>query len=165
MPRRAGLSAALVELTKALRHVALRGVVLKLAPARDAVAKLVMLRAALRDGRLLVQVRCVALKDAPAKLALGRAVRAVRAVALRALALKLALRAPGPLARPGAGRLVASAKIHVSRPKAPPVNAASIRLVRVPRARNRRHPSGVVHPLIAPRGRRASQWTWHLKPP
>ena len=182
------LSATLVELTKALRHVALRGVALKLAQARDiadrAVAgKLVMLRDALRGGRLLAQAKPamlsaplsrvarratlakatlagrVVLRDAPAKLAL------VRAVALRAVMGKGALRAPAPLARPGAERLLVSAKIRVSRRKAPPVNAALIRLVRVPRARNRRHPNGVVHPLIALRSRRASQWTRRLKPP
>lgn len=148
-------------MVKALRHVALRGVALKLAPSRDAVAKLVMLRAALKGDRLLAQDRRVVLKAAPAKLALGRA---VRAVALRALALKLALRAPAPLARPGAGRLVASAKIHVNRPKAPPVNAASIRR-RALHVQDRMRPSGVVHPPIALRSRRASQWTRHLKPP
>ena len=176
-PRREGLSAALVELTKAqVRHVALRGVALKLAPARAVVVRLVMLRAALRDGRLLTQakpvmlsaalveaakaqVRHVVLRDAPAKLAL------VRAVALRAVMGKGALRAPAPLARPGGERLLVSAKIHVSRRKAPPANVALIRLVRVPRARNRRHLNGVVHPPITLRSRRASQWTRHLKPP
>ena len=177
MPRREGLSTALVELVKAqVRCVALRGVVLKLAPARAVVVRLVMLRDALRDGRLLTQAkpvmlsaapveaaktraRRVALKDAPAKLAL------VRAVALRAVMGKGALRAPAPLALPGALGLVGSAKIHVSRRKAPPANVALIRLVRVPRARNRRHPSDVVHPPITLRSRRASQWTRHLKPP
>ena len=162
MPRRAGLSAALVELTKAqLRHLALRGVALKLAPARDVVVRLVVLRAALRDGRLLVQGRRVALKGAPAKLALVRAVM-LRAVALRAVALKLALHAPAPLARPGAERLLVSAKIHVSRPKVLPVNAASIR--RAPQTQGGRRPSDVVHPPITLRSRRASQWTRHLKP-
>ena len=176
MPRREGLSAALAELTKALRCVALRGVVLKLAPARAVVGKLVMLRDALRGGRLLTQAKPVMLSAAPVEAAKTRAGRVVlrdvvlklalvRAVALRAVMGKEALRAPAPLARPGAERLLVSAKIHVSRRKAPPANVALVRLVRVPRARNHRHPNGVVHPPITLRSRRASQWTRHLKPP
>ena len=177
MPRREGLSAALVELAKAqVRCVALRGIVLKLAPARDVVVRLVMLRDALRDGRLLTQAKPVMLSAAPVEAAKTRARRValrdapanpalVRAVALRAVMGKEALRAPAPLARPGGERLLVSAKIRVNRRKAPPANVALIRLVRVPRARNRRHPNGVVHPLIALRSRRASQWTRRLKPP
>ena len=180
MLRREGLSAALVELAKAqVRHVALRGVVLKLAPARDitdrAVAgKLVMLR----GGRLLAQakpamlsapLRRVALRATLAKATLVRAALAnpalVRAAVARDAVGKVLLHAPAPLARPGALGLVGSSKIHVNKRKAPPANAASIRLVRVPRARNRRHPSDVVHPPITLRSRRASQWTRHLKPP
>lgn len=172
MPRREGLSAALVELTKAqVRCVALRGVVLKLAPARAVVGKLVMLRAALRGGRLLTQAKPVMLSAAPVEAAKTRAGRVVlRDVALklalvRAVMGKGALRAPAPLARPGVERLLASAKIHVNRRKAPPANAALIRLARAPRARNHRRPSGVVPPSLVPRSRRASQWIRHLKPP
>lgn len=193
MLRREALSAAPVEAAKTLRRVALRAVALKLAQARavaarDVVARLVMLRAALRGGRLLAQVKGamlsaplsrVARRAALAKATLARhaAVRAalanpalVRAAAARdamdrAAAPKVTLHAPAPLALPGALGLVGSSKISVNRRKAPPANAALIRLARVPRARNRRHPSGVVHPLIAPRSRRASQWTRHLKPP
>lgn len=154
MPRREGLSAALVELTKAqVRCVALRGVVLKLAPARAVAGKLVMLSAALVEAAKTRAGRVV-LRDVALKLALVRAVMG-----------KEALRAPAPLARPGGERLLVSAKIRVNRRKAPPANVALIRLVRVPRARNRRHPNGVVHPLIALRSRRASQWTRRLKPP
>ena len=135
-----------------------------------------MLRDALRGGRLLAQakpvmlsavrgsrglapLRRVVLRVAPGNPAL------VRAAAARDAVVKVLLHAPTPLALPGALGLVGSSKIRVNRRKAPPVNAALMRLVRVPRARNRRHPSGVVHPLIALRGRRASQWTRHLKPP
>jgi len=195
--RREVLSAAPVEAAKTqVRRVALRAVALKLAQARDiadrAVAgKLVMLRAALRGGRLLAQAKPVMLSAAPveaaktrvrrvvlratlAKATLARraAVRAalvnpalVRAAAARDAVVKVLLHAPTPLALPGALGLVGSSKIRVNRRKAPPVNAALMRLVRVPRARNRRHPNGVVHPLIALRSRRASQWTRHLKPP
>jgi hypothetical protein len=195
--RREVLSAAPVEAAKTqVRRVALRAVALKLAQARDiadrAVAgKLVMLRAALRGGRLLAQAKPVMLSAAPveaaktrvrrvvlratlAKATLARraAVRAalvnpalVRAAVARDAVGKVLLHAPTPLALPGALGLVGSSKIRVNRRKAPPVNAALMRLVRVPRARNRRHPNGVVHPLIALRSRRASQWTRHLKPP
>ena len=197
MLRREVLSAAPVEAVKTrARRVALRAVALKLAQARDiadrAVAgKLVMLRAALRGGRLLAQAKPVMLSAAPveaaktrvrrvvlratlAKATLARraAVRAalanpalVRAAVARDAVGKVLLHAPAPLALPGALGLVGSSKIRVNRRKAPPVNAALMRLVRVPRARNRRHPNGVVHPLIALRSRRASQWTRHLKPP
>lgn len=189
MLRREVLSAAPVEAAKTrVRRVALRAVALKLAQARDiadrAVAgKLVMLRDALRGGRLLAQAKPVmlsaplsrvALRATLAKATLARraAVRAalanpalVRAAAARDAVGKVLLHAPAPLALPGALGLVGSSKIRVNRRKAPPVNAALMRLVRVPRARNRRHPSGVVHPLIALRSRRASQWTRHLKPP
>ncbi len=187
--RREVLSAAPVEAVKTrARRVALRAVALKLAQARGiadrAVAgKLVMLRAALRGGRLLAQAKGamlsaplsrVALRATLAKATLARraAVRVapgnpalVRAVVARDAVVKVLLHTPAPLALPGALGLVGSSKIRVNRCKAPPVNAALMRLVRVPRARNRRHPSGVVHPLIALRGRRASQWTRHLKPP
>ena len=180
--RREVLSAAPVEAVKTrARRVALRAVALKLAQARDiadrAVAgKLVMLRAALRGGRLLAQAKPVMLSAAPAEAAKTRARRAavraalanpalVRAAVARDAVGKVLLHAPAPLALPGALGLVGSSKIRVNRRKAPPVNAALMRLVRVPRARNRRHPNGVVHPLIALRGRRASQWTRHLKPP
>ena len=151
-------------------------------------ARLVMLRAVLRGGRLLAQVKPamlsapfshVALRATLAKATLARHVvlRAVpgnpalvrpaplRAAAARDAVVKVLLHAPAPLALPGALGLVGSSKIRVNRRKAPPVNAALMRLVRIPRARNRRHPNGVVHPLIAPRSRRASQWTRHLKPP
>ena len=189
MLRREVLSAAPVEAAKTrVRRVALRAVALKLAQARDiadrAVAgKLVMLRDALRGGRLLAQakpvmlsapLRRVALRATLAKATLARraAVRAalanpalVRAAVARDAVGKVLLHAPAPLALPGALGLVGSSKIRVNRRKAPPVNAALMRLVRVPRARNRRHPNGVVHPLIALRSRRASQWTRHLKPP
>ena len=183
------LSAAPVEAAKTrARRVVLRDVALKLAQARDiadrdVVARLVMLRDALRGGRLLAQAKPVmlsaplsrvALRATLAKATLARrvALRAtlanpalVRAVVARDAVVKVLLHTPAPLALPGALGLVGSSKIRVNRRKAPPVNAALMRLVRVPRARNRRHPSGVVHPLIALRGRRASQWTRHLKPP
>ena len=194
--RREMLSAAPVEAVKTrARRVALRAVALKLAQARGiadrAVAgKLVMLRAALRGGRLLAQAKPVMLSAAPveaaktrvrrvvlratlAKATLARraAVRVapgnpalVRAAAARDAVGKVLLHAPAPLALPGALGLVGSSKIRVNRRKAPLI-AGLMRLVRVPRARNRRHPNGVVHPLIAPRSRRASQWTRHLKPP
>lgn len=188
MLRREVLSAAPVEAVKTrARRVALRAVALKLAQARDiadrAVAgKLVMLRAALRGGRLLAQAKPVMLSAAPAEAAKTRARRAAVRAALanpalvrtaaardamdRAAAPKpVTLRVPAPLALPGALGLVGSSKIRVNRRKAPPANAALILLARVPRARNRRHPSGVVHPLIALRSRRVSQWTRHLKPP
>lgn len=188
MLRREVLSAAPVEAAKTLRRVVLRAVALKLAQARDiadrAVAgKLVMRRDALRGGRLLAQakpamlsapLRRVALRATLAKATLVRraAVRVapgnpalVRAAVARDAVGKVLLHAPAPLALPGALGLVGSSKIRVNRRKAPPVNAALMRLVRVPRARNRRHPNGVVHPLIALRSRRASQWTRHLKPP
>lgn len=189
MLRREVLSAAPVEAAKTrVRRVALRAVALKLAQARDiadrAVAgKLVMLRDALRGGRLLAQAKPVmlsaplsrvALRATLAKATLARraAVRAalanpalVRAAAARDAVGKVLLHAPAPLALPGALGLVGSSKIRVNRRKAPPANAALILLARVPRARNRRHPSGVVHPLIALRSRRVSQWTRHLKPP
>lgn len=189
MLRREVLSAAPVEAAKTqVRRVALRAVALKLAQARDiadrdVAGKLVMLRDALRGGRLLAQAKPamlsaplsrVALRATLAKATLARraAVRAalvnpalVRAAAARDAVVKVLLHAPAPLALPGALGLVGSSKIRVNRRKAPPVNAALMRLVRVPRARNRRHPNGVVHPLIALRSRRASQWTRHLKPP
>lgn len=189
MLRREVLSAAPVEAVKTrARRVALRDVALKLAQARDiadrdVVARLVMLRDALRGGRLLAQAKPVmlsaplsrvALRATLAKATLARraAVRAalvnpalVRAAAARDAVVKVLLHAPTPLALPGALGLVGSSKIRVNRRKATPVNAALMRLVRVPHARNRRHPNGVVHPLIAPRSRRASQWTRHLKPP
>ena len=188
MLRRGMLSAAPVEAAKTrARRVVLRDVALKLAQARDiadrAVAgKLVMLRAALRGGRLLAQAKGamlsaplsrVALRATLAKATLARraAVRdapgnpaLVRAAAARDAVVKVLLHAPAPLALPGALGLVGSSKIRVNRRKAPLI-AGLMRLVRVLRARNRRHPSGVVHPLIAPRSRRASQWTRHLKPP
>jgi len=187
--RREVLSAAPVEAVKTrARRVALRAVALKLAQARDiadrdVAGKLVMLRDALRGGRLLAQAKGamlsaplsrVALRATLAKATLARraAVRAalvnpalVRAAAARDAVVKVLLHAPTPLALPGALGLVGSSKIRVNRRKAPPVNAALMRLVRVPHARNRRHPNGVVHPLIALRSRRASQWTRHLKPP
>ena len=189
MLRREVLSAAPVEAAKTrVRRVALRAVALKLAQARDiadrAVAgKLVMLRDALRGGRLLAQAKPamlsaplsrVALRATLAKATLARraAVRGapgnpalVRAAVARDAVGKVLLHAPAPLALPGALGLVGSSKIRVNRRKAPPVNTALMRLVRVPRARNRRHPNGVVHPLIPLRGHRASQWTRHLKPP
>ena len=187
--RREMLSAAPVEAAKTrARRVVLRDVALKLAQARDiadrdVVARLVMLRDALRGGRLLAQAKPVmlsaplsrvALRATLAKATLARraAVRAalvnpalVRAAAARDAVVKVLLHAPTPLALPGALGLVGSSKIRVNRRKATPVNAALMRLVRVPHARNRRHPNGVVHPLIALRSRRASQWTRHLKPP
>ena len=194
MLRREVLSAAPVEAAKTrVRCVVLRAVALKLAQARDiadraVAARLVMLRAVLRGGRLLAQAKGemlsallsrVALRAALAKATLARRVALrvapdnpalVRPAPLRdamdrAAAPKVTLRAPAPLALPGALGLVGSSKICVNRRKAPPANAALILLARVPHARNRRHPSGVVHPLIAPRSRRASQWTRHLKPP
>ena len=197
MLRREVLSAAPVEAAKTrVRRVVLRAVALKLAQARDiadrAVAgKLVMLRDALRGGRLLAQAKPVMLSVAPVEAAKTRASRValraalakatlarrvalraapgnpalVRAAAARDAVVKVLLHAPTPLALPGALGLVGSSKIRVNRRKAPPANAALMRLARVPRARNHRHPSGVVHPLIAPRSRRASQWTRHLKPP
>ena len=194
--RREVLSAAPVEAVKTrARRVALRAVALKLAQARGiadrAVAgKLVMLRAALRGGRLLAQAKPVMLSAAPAEAAKTRVRRVVlratlakatlarraavrvapgnpalvRAAVARDAVGKVLLHAPAPLALPGALGLVGSSKIRVNRRKAPLI-AGLMRLVRVPRARNRRHPNGVVHQLIAPRSRRASQWTRHLKPP
>jgi len=186
--RREVLSAAPVEAAKTqVRCVALRAVALKLAQARDiadrdVAGKLVMRRDALRGGRLLAQAKGamlsaplsrVALRATLAKATLARraAVRAalvnpalVRAAVARDAVGKVLLHAPAPLALPGALGLVGSSKIRVNRRKAPLI-AGLMRLVRVPRARNRRHPNGVVHPLIAPRSRRASQWTRHLKPP
>ena len=197
------LSAAPVEAAKMrARRVALRDVALKLAQARDiadraVVGKLVMLRDALRGGRLLAQAKPVMLSAAPVEAAKTRARRVVlratlaKATLARRAAVRVALanpalvrtaaardamdraaapkpvtlRVPAPLALPGALGLVGSSKIRVNRRKAPPANAALILLARVPRARNRRHPSGVVHPLIALRSRRVSQWTRHLKPP
>lgn len=174
MLRREVLSAAPVEAAKTrVRRVVLRDVALKLAQARDiadrdVAGKLVMLRDAPRGGRLLAQAK-PAMLSAPLSRAAVRAALAnpalVRAAAARDAVGKVLLHAPAPLALPGALGLVGSSKIRVNRRKAPPANAALMRLVRVPRARNRRHPSGVVHPLIALRGRRASQWTRHLKPP
>lgn len=164
MLRREVLSAAPVEAVKTrVRRVALRAVALKLAQARDiadrAVAgKLVML-SAVRGSRGLAPLRRAAVRAALVNPAL------VRAAAARDAVVKVLLHAPTPLALPGALGLVGSSKIRVNRRKATPVNAALMRLVRVPRARNRRHPNGVVHPLIALRSRRASQWTRHLKPP
>lgn len=174
-----------------LRAVALKLAQARDIADRAVALKLVMLRDALRGGRLLAQAKPVMLSAAPveaaktrvrrvvlratlAKATLARraAVRAalanpalVRAAVARDAVGKVLLHAPAPLALPGALGLVGSSKIRVNRRKAPPVNAALMRLVRVPRARNRRHPNGVVHPLIALRGRRASQWTRHLKPP
>lgn len=145
---------------RALRKGALmlRREVLSAAPVEAAKtrASRVALRATLAKATL---ARRVALRGAPGNPAL------VRAAAARDAVGKVLLHAPAPLALPGALGLVDSSKIRVNRRKAPPVNAALMRLVRVPHARNRRHPSGVVHPLIAPRSRRASQWTRHLKPP
>lgn len=187
--RREVLSAAPVEAVKTrARCVALRAVALKLAQARDiadrdVAGKLVMRRDALRGGRLLAQAKGamlsaplsrVALRATLAKATLARraAVRAalanpalVRAAVARDAVGKVLLHAPAPLALPGALGLVGSSKIRVNRRKAPPVNTALMRLVRVPRARNRRHPNGVGHLSPALRSRRASQWTRHLKPP
>ena len=185
MVRREVLSAAQAEaVTASLKRAALRGVVLKLAlprraPLRDAPVNPVML-SAVRDSRQRAPLRLTVRRAALAKATLARRapLRAapvnlalVRPAPLRdamdrvAAPKPVTLRVPVPLALPGALGLVGSSKIRVNRRKAPPVNAALMRLVRVPRARNRRHPSGVVHPLIAPRSRRASQWTRHLKPP
>jgi len=178
-----------------VRRVALRAVALKLAQARDiadraVVGKLVMRRAALRGGRLLTQAKPVMLSAAPAEAAKTRARRVAlratlakatlaRRVALRAALAnpalvraavardavgKVLLHAPAPLALPGAALLAASGKIRVNRRKVPLI-AGLMRLGPAPHARNHRRPSGVVHPLIALRGRRASQWTRHLKPP
>ena len=183
--RREVLSAAQAEaVTATLKRAAVRGVVLKLAlprraPLRDAAVNPVML-SVVRDSRQLAPLRLTVRRAALAKATLARRapLRAapvnlalVRPAPLRdamdrvAAPKPVTLRVPVPLALPGALGLVGSSKIRVNRRKAPPVNAALMRLVRVPRARNRRHPSGVVHPLIAPRSRRASQWTRHLKPP
>lgn len=162
--RREMLSAAPVEAVKTrARRVALRAVALKLAQARDiadrAVAgKLVMLRDALRGGRLLAQAKPVMLSAPLRRVAL-------RATVARDAVGKVLLHAPAPLALPGALGLVGSSKIRVNRCKAPPVNAGLMRLVRVPRARNHRRPSGVVPPSLVPRSRRASQWIRRLKPP
>lgn len=188
MLRREVLSAAPVEAVKTrARRVALRAVALKLAQARDiadrAVAgKLVMLRAALRGGRLLAQakpvmlsapLRRVALRATLAKATLARrvALRAalanpalVRAAVARDAVGKVLLHAPAPLALPGAALLVASGKIRVNRRKAPLI-AGLMRLGPAPRARNHRRPSGVVHPSLVPRSRRVSQWIRCLKPP
>jgi len=179
MARREVLSAAQAEaVTASLKRAALRGVVLKLAlprraPLRAAAVNPVML-SVVRDSRQLAPLRLTVRRAALAKATLARraAVRAalanpalVRAAVARDAVGKVLLHAPAPLALPGALGLVGSSKIRVNRRKAPPVNAALMRLVRVPRARNRRHPNGVVHPLIALRSRRASQWTRHLKPP
>jgi hypothetical protein len=179
--RREVLSAAPVEAAKMqVRRVALRAVALKLAQARDiadraVVGKLVMRRAALRGGRLLTQAKPVMLSAAPAEAAKTRARRValraalanpalVRAAVARDAVGKVLLHAPAPLALPGAALLAASGKIRVNRRKVPLI-AGLMRLGPAPHARNHRRPSGVVHPLIALRGRRASQWTRHLKPP
>ena len=139
-------------------------VMLSVAPVEAAKtrARRVVLRATLAKATL---ARRVALRATLANPALVRAVVARDAMDRAAAPKPVTLRVPAPLALPGALGLVGSSKIRVNRRKAPPVNAALMRLVRVPRARNRRHPSGVAHPLIALRGRRASQWTRHLKPP
>ena len=164
MLRREVLSAAPVEAVKTrVRRVALRAVALKLAQARDiadrAVAgKLVML-SAVRGSRGLAPLRRAAVRGAPGNPAL------VRAAVDRAAAPKpVTLRAPALLALPDVEDLAVSGKIRVNRRKAPLI-AGLMRLGPAPHARNHRHPSGVVHPLIALRGRRASQWTRHLKPP
>lgn len=174
------LSAAPVEAAKMrARRVALRDVALKLAQARDiadraVVGKLVMLRDALRGGRLLAQakpamlsavrgsrglapLRRAAVRVAPVNPAPVRRVPLRVAVDRVAAAKLITLHAPVLLALPGVALLAVSGKIRVSRRKAPPVNAALMRLGPAPHARNRRHPNGVVHPLIALRGRRASQ--------
>lgn len=172
--RREVLSAAPVEAAKTqVRCVALRAVALKLAQARDiadrAVAgKLVMLRAALRGGRLLAQAKPVMLSAPLSRVALRGAPgnpALVRAAAARDAVGKVLLHAPAPLALPGALGLVDSSKIRVNRRKAPPANAGLMRLGPAPRARNHRRLSGVVHPSAAPRSRRASQWIRRLKPP
>ena len=178
--RREVLSAAQAEaVTATLKRAAVRGVVLKLAlprraPLRDATPVSLVMLSAVRGCRGLAPLRLTVRRAALAKATLARraAVRAalanpalVRAAVARDAVGKVLLHAPAPLALPGALGLVGSSKIRVNRRKAPPVNAALMRLVRVPRARNRRHPNGVVHPLIALRSRRASQWTRHLKPP
>ena len=184
--RREVLSAAQAEaVTATLKRAAVRGVVLKLAlprraPLRDATPVSLVMLSAVRGSRGLAPLRLTVRRAALAKATLARRapLRAapvnlapVRPAPLRAAVDRAA--APKPvtlhalelLVLPGAALLVGSSKIRVNRRKAPPVNAALMRLVRVPRARNRRHPNGVVHPLIALRGHRASQWTRHLKPP
>lgn len=171
------LSAAPVEAAKTrVRRVVLRAVALKLAQARDiadkaAAGKPVMLSAPLSRVALRATLakatlaRRAAVRGAPGNPALVRAAAARDAMDRVAAPKPVTLRVPALLALPGVELLALSSKIRVNRRKAPPVNAALMRLVRVPRARNRRHPNGVVHQLIALRGRRASQWTRHLKPP
>ena len=142
MARREVLSAAQAEaVTASLKRAAVRGVVLKLALARCA-----PLRAA--------PVNLAPVRPAPLRAAVDRAA-APKPVTLHALKL---------LVLPGAALLAASGKIRVNRRKAPLI-AGLMRLGPAPHARNHRHPSGVVHPLIALRGRRASQWIRRLKPP
>ena len=172
------LSTVLAEGVKTrVGRVVLRAVALKLAQARDiadrgVVARLVMLKAALRGGRLLAQAKGamlsaplsrVALRAAPANPALVKVVR-LRAAPLRLVPVKVLLHAPAPLALPGALGLVDSSKIRVNRRKAPLI-AGLTRLGPSPRVRDRRQPSGVGHLSPALRSRRASQWTRHLKPP
>lgn len=97
--RREMLSAAPVEAAKTrARRVVLRDVALKLAQARDiadraVVGKLVMLRDALRGGRLLAQAKPVMLSAAPVEAAKTRA----RRVVLRATLAKATLARRAPL--------------------------------------------------------------------
>ena len=184
MVRREVLSAAQAEaVTARLKRAALRGVVLKLAlarcaPLRGAAVNPVML-SAVRDSRQLAPLRLTVRRAALAKATLARRapLRAapvnlapvrlapLRAAVDRAAAPKpVTLRAPALLALPDVEDLAVSGKIRVNRRKAPLI-AGLMRLGPALRARNRRRPSGVVHPLIALRGRRASQWIRHLKPP
>ena len=186
MVRREVLSAAQAEVVTArLKRAAVRGVVLKLALPRHAPLKAAtpvnpVILSAVRESRQRAPLRLTVRRAALAKATLARRapLRAapvnlapvrpapLRAAVDRAAAPKLVtLHTPALLALPGAALLAASGKIRVNRRKAPPANAALILLARVPRARNHRRPSGVVHPSLVPRSRRASQWTRHLKPP
>ena len=164
------LSAAQAEVVTARpKRIAARAAARKLALVRHAafkaaVGKPVML-SAVRGSRGLAPLRRAAVRVAPGNPALVRPAPLRDAMDRVAAPKPVTLRVPALLALPGVELLALSSKIRVNRRKAPPVNAALMRLVRVPRARNRRHPNGVVHPLIALRGRRASQWTRHLKPP
>ena len=170
MARREVLSAAQAEaVTARLKRAALRGVVLKLALARRAPLRAAapvnpVMLSAVRDSRQRAPLRLTVRRAALAKATLARRAP-LRAAVDRAAAPKpVTLHTPALLALPGAALLVASGKIRVNRRKAPLI-AGLMRLGPAPRARNHRHPSGVVHPSLVPRSRRASQWTRHLKPP
>lgn len=169
MVRREVLSAAQGEaVTARLKRAAVRGIVLNLALARRAALRAVpvnpVMLSAVRASRQRAPPRLAALRAALAKAAPVRRAP-LRAAVDRAAAPKLVtLHTLALLALSDVALLAASGKISVNRRKAPLI-AGLIRLGSAPHARNHRHPSGVVHPSLAPRSRRASQWIRRLKPP